>query len=50
MKFPHRADVHVDVDDDATETFSTCHGVFHDTIFQNTNISIENSMHHKFSF
>ena len=29
MKFPHLADVHVDVDDDATETFSTWHGVFH---------------------
>ena len=27
MKFPHLADV--DVDDDATETFSTWHSVFH---------------------
>ena len=30
MKFPHLADV--DVDDDATETFSTWHGVFHQKI------------------
>ena len=50
MKFPHRADAHVDVDDDATETFSTCHGVFHDTRFQITNILNKNLMHHKLIF
>ena len=50
MKFPHSADARVDVDDDATETFSTCHGVFHDTRFQNTNILNENSTYHKLNF
>ena len=33
MQFPHIADVHVD-DDDATETFSTCHGVFQNLKFE----------------
>ena len=39
MNFPHIADVHVNVDDDATETFLICHGVFHNLNFHNINIS-----------